>query len=268
MSTHIASQDASKVIATTSQAVQKLLQEGVSIQAFQEIINNAEYRSRLASLMKRRGAASESWLFERHEEHIQAQDIMGDNFLGLIEVFQCFGALTYEQVKAFEKIPFSTDVLEKYSGTHLLVADIGLSMMGINRKRERNYYWRGPDGFWFQTEGFASESSDACWRLIPKDVSRCSIDRRYEDQLSLLGDDEMIPTVRTLAYATVLLHYLRGERMWQNIYVRTGTVPEYDPTRRVSIGFFGKVLSVNGSHFDKYFYCDVGIAPEIKPDLS
>ena len=136
----IASQDAAKVVACTSQCMHHLLKLGLTLQDAQAVINDPKLRERVMMFWKNQGTmpGMELTVVET-ESQKQAREIFGSNFLGLPEVFKYFSTVfTEEQVNALARLPFSREQLESLKETHVLVADLGLSILQVCA-RENNY---------------------------------------------------------------------------------------------------------------------------------
>ena len=150
----------------------------------------------------------------------RAQKIMGQNFFGIEQAIQHFGIIpSAKQLAVLVEIPFTEEVLKKCKYTHILVAVFPLSMIQVRSKtteKEKLFY----DQDWYDQEKFAHKKGKIIWRLIRKTPVDNSINKNWNEQQSLLKQDEYTPTGQTMTY-TVMGHYLAtGERLFKHIYVR------------------------------------------------
>jgi hypothetical protein len=167
----------------------------------------------------------------------EAHDIMGRNFLGTKEVEEHFGGLSREQEEALSIIPFSQETLESCKDTHILVADIGLSIMDIKELEKCKALFRNQD--WHKKEFFAKRTQDPSWRLIRRTPVENSFDKNWEEQQTLLDSQtEEVPLVRQVVYTTILHFLVTEERLFRIPRVRTLDVDLFD--NHVVVGDFDK----------------------------
>jgi hypothetical protein len=189
---------------------------------------------RLAHLIKHKEPMPEEPLSLTQEE---ARDIMGRNFLGTEEVKKYFGELTSEQQEAFSIIPFPKETLESCKDTHILVADIGLSIMDLKKLEKCKGLFR--DQTWYEKYSFAKRTPEPSWRLIRKTSVENSLNKSWEEQQALLDHQtDEVPLTRQIIY-TIILHFLAtGERLFRTSHVRTSDVDSLGD--HVSVGEFDK----------------------------
>jgi hypothetical protein len=208
---------------------------------------------RLAHLIKHKEPMPE----EREMTEQYAREIMGRNFLGTKEVEEHFGELSPEQEEALSIIPFSKETLEECKDTHILVADIGLSIMDI-RKLEKckglfNKYNQ------YETEDFAKHTDQPSWLLIRKTPVKNSFNKTWKEQQLLLDHQtDGIPLARQVVY-TIFLHFLTTrERLFGTCLTRTFDVDSGD--YHVVIGDFCRNVLTVFSWNDGFNYSNIGVS--------
>lgn len=202
--------------------------------------------------------------FTESEHHAVARDIMGKNFLGIPESCRYFGVTpTFEDLDALKEIPYRWQTLRGCRDTHVLVADFGLSILQIRYRVERRLFYSYSNA-WYNIEAFVKENSKPQWRLIRKSEVDGSISKNLQEQKELLSDTEEVPTARAMVYVIILIYLAKGERMLENMYVRTRSV-DFDNTS-VHVGsFYLSGLSIE--HLSGGLGKDgLGVASARKPD--
>jgi len=173
--------------------------------------------------------------FEPTTNQKRAREIMGRNFFGVEEAIKHFGVNpTRQQLAALSEIPFSEAVLEQSKNTHVLVAVFPFSILEIRGKVDSKLFY---DQSWYNKQSFAKECGEVNWQLILKTPVPDSTYKNWQEQLALLNKDYGVPTAQVMVY-TIIGHYLAtGERLFENIYVRTSFVGSGG--HRVVVGDFG-----------------------------
>jgi len=173
--------------------------------------------------------------FEPTTSQKRAREIMGKNFFGVEEAIQYFGVNpTYTQTLVLSEIPFSEEVLQKAKDTHVLVAVFPLSVLEIRGKVDSKLFY---DQSWYNKESFAKERGEASWQLVRKTPVDNSTSKNWQEQLTLINEEDEVPTAQVMVY-TIIGHYLAtGERLFEHIYVRTSSV--VSDGYRVRVGLFG-----------------------------
>jgi hypothetical protein len=164
---------------------------------------------------------------EREMTEQYAREIMGRNFLGTKEVEEHFGELSPEQEEALSIIPFSQETLEECKDTHILVADIGLSIMDLKKLEKCKGLFFDQD--WYEAEDFFKHTDQPSWRLIRKTPVEDSFFKSWKEQQALFNPQtDEIPFARQVIYTTIL-HFLgTRERLLKTGYVRTSSVVPHD----------------------------------------
>lgn len=150
----------------------------------------------------------------------RAREIMGRNFLGTEAVIRHFEiiSMTDEIVKAFSVIPFTEVVLAAAKNDHILVADFGISLLNV-RSRVKSGLFRNQD--FYNSFHWAKRSEAPQWRLIRRSVVYKSSSRPWDEQALLLQTDEVIPSVRQMAYVIMLNYLENNERLFAHTWART-----------------------------------------------
>ena len=170
--------------------------------------------------------------FEPTTSQKRVREIMGRNFFGVEEAIRHFGVNpTRQQAVALSEIPFSEATLEACKDTHILVAVFPLSILEIRGKSTLFY-----NQDWYEKEPFARDRGDAEWRLIRKTPVENSTNKTWQEQQTLLAENEETPTARLVIY-TITGHFLAtGERLFEKLYVRSSDVASGGD--RVRVGRF------------------------------
>ena len=166
----------------------------------------------------------------------RAREIMGRNMFGVEEAIQRFGVIpTSQQVAALSEIPFSEAVLQESKDTHILVAVFPPSILEIRGKvtGQRLFYEQD----WYNQQAFAKEKGETGWQLVAKTPVENSTKKNWDEQCSLLGENDEVPTAQVMTYTIIGHHLATGERLFECIYVRTSSV--VSEGLRVHVGHFG-----------------------------
>lgn len=159
-------------------------------------------------------------LIEEPENHKAARRTMAKNFLGIPEVAKAFGFVGPKAQAALVDIPFNEATLRSCRETHVLVADIGLSILDVRGRMKRGLF-RVYEKSWYNTENFAECTEKARWRLIRKTPVANSTSKDWNKQTALLVKNEEVPTARQVVYAIMLYLTKTDERLFERVCVRT-----------------------------------------------
>ena len=209
---------AARAIARGGECLRLLFKAGLSVDDLEAANDDVRFRLRLATFWLRRGIPVE---LKETESQQAARVIMGNNFLGLPEVAQYFGDLSEAQTADLAEVPFSEDILRACSKTHMLEADIGLSILDV-RQKARKLFYSSQD--WFKSEGFAQETDKPRWRLIRKTLVDNSTIKTWSEQQELIPQTDEVPSARQVVYMAILHFLSTGERLFEEFYVRTSSV--------------------------------------------
>lgn len=233
------------------------------------LLTSPRFSTTLAAAIRRRGgvdraidALLKEFELETSETPSQqtAREIMGSNMLGTLEVERYFGELTDEQREALEIIPFSEEMLKAVAKTHILVADVGLSLLDVRSKARKGLFYSQD---WFDNEEFAKRTETARWRLIRKSPVEGSFSKNWSEQQRLVNTEtDEIPSARQVVYTTILHFLATGERLFETCYVRTCDVDSLG--HHVDVGrFVGDGLGVD-DWYDTDRSDDLGVASSRK----
>ena len=187
----------------------------------------------------------------------EAAAIMGPAFHGVDALTRRFGTrLRAWEAKQLEIVPFSRELLEECSRTHVLVAGGGgTSIMDMRLAAPQVFYFNKA---WYADEEFANASVKRGWCLVRRDAVQGSTSKLWTEQEATMPEAEYIPPASTVVLA-VILHYLEtGERLMSALYVRTDDVDRTG--RRGSVGRFaehGLRIQSRGESLRDYY---VGVA--------
>ena len=150
----------------------------------------------------------------------QVREIMGKNFFGIEEAIRHFGVNpSKRQTAALAEVPFTEGVLESHKDTHILVAVFPLSVLDVRKVDNGPFYLSS--GGWYESEKFAKSKGKVGWQLVRKTPVEDSTSKNWDEQQALLGKDDETPTSQVMVY-TIIGHYkATGERLFENVYVRT-----------------------------------------------
>lgn len=191
----------------------------------------------------------------------QAREIMGDNLLGLPTAMQYFGSISPANMIALQQIPFDKETLKACSKTHILVADMGLSLLDVQQKARKGIFYEQD---WYDGQEFVKRTETAHWQLIRKTPFEGSVSKNWSEQQALINDQiNEIPSVRQVIY-TMILHFLStGERLFEEVFVRTCDVDSCG--NRVYVGGFDEDGLVVEYWVDHARSGRIGVASARKP---
>ena len=167
-------------------------------------------------------------------------------------------------------VPFSSELLDKYAGTHILIFTPASKEITINWFREQ--FGIDPakepcmyNQDWYLSEDFAAKASlDGKWHLIRKDVLE---DARAEQpgdiEQSLTG--EQFPTAVTCTFVFFAWWFLRGERLWKNDFVWCKDVDHNGD--RIYVGRYEDPTGVNKNGFNIHRHLSLNRAYSAAPEI-
>lgn len=170
------------------------------------------------------------------DSHIVARSIMGRNMFGVYDAVKHYRVdPSVEQIVHLAQVPFSEEVLKSCKDTHVLVAVFPMSILDIRGKVERKLFYSHDDA-WYNKQAFAKDKGEVGWQLVRKVPIADSTNKTWNEQQALLSKDEETPKAQVVVY-TIIGHFLAtGERLFENIYVRTSSVDS--DGHHVSVGYF------------------------------
>ncbi|MGC3971621.1 MAG: hypothetical protein QM775_31035 [Pirellulales bacterium] len=187
-----------------------------------------------------------------------ARAIMGKDFLGLQEVHAGFGiTYTAEQRWQLTTIPFTEATLRERKNTHVLVAGAPLSVNEI-RKLAADYF---DNSSWYNQEPFANHrKASVRWHLLRKEPVPDSCNRTYDDQVSLLQNEE-VPYACEVSYMVILYWLIHRWRLLPNVYVRCRD--EDSDSDHVDVGHFCSDGFIVGNYWNDRCNSCIGLASSV-----
>lgn len=173
------------------------------------------FAGRLATICHNNG-------FEPSSSQQRAREIMGKNMFGTEEAIKHFGINPSKRQLAYmAEVPYSEATLIACKDTHVAVAVFRFSGMEVREKVKSKKVFCKQD--WYDEQAFANEKGAFEWHLVRKTHVKDSTSKTWDEQQGLLSPDEETPTFQVLTY-TVIGHFLAtGEKLFENVYVRTSS---------------------------------------------
>ena len=196
----------------------KLEAAGLNEELAQKIIDSKgnDLAAKAVRLIKNGG-------FESSTSQERARNIMGRNFFGVKESIKHFVNPSRANTTAMSKVPFTEEVLKLCKDTHILVAVLPISILDIRGKVDRKLFY-SHKGSWYNQEDFAKDRGETDWHLVRKTPVPDSFSKNWDEQQALLDTSEKIPSARVLIYTIIGQYLATGERLFENIALRTSSV--------------------------------------------
>jgi hypothetical protein len=214
---------------------------GLDSNLAQKVIDSKDndLASKVVGLIEAGGfEAIDKSLTSLNPEWLRARELMGKNFFGVEEamaVWRAGSTPSAQELASLVKTPFSEEELARSKDTHILVADMGLSiveMKAIVKDKGRLFF----DQDWYHTQEFAKETAKITWHLVRKTPIPNSISKSWAEQQALISPAEEMPNARLMVLA-VISHFLAtGERLFERTYARCSDVASDDV--HVNVGLF------------------------------
>lgn len=209
--------------------LEKLEDAGLGTQEAQAIIESKDnmLARKVVAYIQRGG-------YDPSTNQKRAKEIMGENYLGPEDAMKHFGvSFTDKELVQLREIPFTEAELEACKKTHILFAGYPLSILDIRNKAKHLFYNQG----WYDNQAFAkNEKVNLQWYLIRKDEVPSSTSKTWQQQQSLLTDNETTPRASEVIYMVMLYCLVIGKRLFGNMYVRCSDLGSGG--RRVYVGYF------------------------------
>jgi hypothetical protein len=179
------------------------------------------------------------YVIEENDSQQKACAIMGRNFIGIGMVMRHFGVrLSDSELAAMATIPFSHKVLEACKDTHLLFPGYPFTILDVRDRGNAELFYADVDEAWYKDEKFANqERVDPRWYLMRRGPVSDSMDKNWQEQTALLTEGEVVPRACEVVYQTILTYLATGERLFEDVYVRTNDLGSGG--YRVRTGSFG-----------------------------
>ncbi|MDD3102398.1 MAG: hypothetical protein PHE59_04620, partial [Patescibacteria group bacterium] len=154
-----------------------------------------------------------------------AREIMKRNIFGIEEVIKHFHLHpTDEDLAILSQVPYSEKVLRVFKDSHILVVNYGESI--IDQRDLSPQFFYGSKNAWYNSEEFAKNPGKIGWNLIRKTEIPGSINKSWSDQMSLLRENEKVPTAQEFVNAIVAFSIL-GERLFKHRLLRVYDIDRY-----------------------------------------
>jgi len=191
-----------------------------------------------------------------------ASAVLGEDFISPEEVAKSRGGVVYtdDQLAQFGDTVPSQEVLEwcRDNG-YMVVAGPNRPMSMLEIRDIRSDYFYSQKGGWYAEQAFArSDKADTRWIMLRKKPVPESTSKNWNEQQTLLGNDEETPNVAEVVWCVTTYKAVRNIYLRSSIYVRTSSL--VSDGSHVGIGLFdAEGLHVNGWHDDNR--CDdIGLA--------
>jgi hypothetical protein len=173
-----------------------------------------------------------------------AREIMGLHFFGVDNAREYFGkeAMPHER-EYLSMVPWSSELLDSVSETHILVAVFPVSIMDLVERAGELF----SNDRWYGSKRFAHHRPRLGWRLVRKAAVPGSFMKSWGDQAALLQPDELMPSSQELVYTTIGHCLVTGEKLFQDTMVRA--LDFGSDHYHVHVGKFAEVLHIE-QHWD------------------
>ena len=191
---------------------------------------------------------------ERKISLIEAQKIMGNNFIGPVELESIKGMFPFCITTIIPEIPITSEELKKYSEDYILI--LGVTEMGdnvpLNILSMRNFFGIEPDTSqpcfynqdWYLSENFIQTTLENKWYLIKKDII---LSTRAELPESILKQKICFPSAILCAYTFFVYYFITGEYLWYHDFVWCADSDHNDD--RIYVGKYNDIDGINKNGF-------------------
>lgn len=168
----------------------------------------------------------------------EAAAIMGSNFYGIGQVEDKFGVkFTPKQRKLLSVVPFSAEVLKACAKTHILIPGFALSIMDVHARATDVFYSKNKPWYGEAEQRFATKTKVTVgWHLVRKTALPDSTSKSWSDQQLMVSVPNTIPPACLVVYTAILHFLVTGERIFQNVWVRTSDTSASGD--HVNVGFY------------------------------
>ena len=191
---------------------------------------------------------------ERKISLIEAQKIMGNNFIGPVELESIKGMFPLCITTIIPEIPITSEELKKYSEDYILI--LGVTEMGdnvpLNILSMRNFFGIEPDTSqpcfynqdWYLSENFIQTTLENKWYLIKKDII---LSTRAELPESILKQKICFPSAILCAFTFFVYYFITGEYLWYHDFVWCADSDHNDD--RIYVGKYNDIDGINKNGF-------------------
>jgi len=166
-----------------------------------------------------------------------ARRIMGDNYFGIEEAVQHFGAKPSTQdITTLSDIPFTGETLTQCKDSHVLVAVLPFSIEDIYAKVGPQFFCEG--SYCYGSNEVTADRGQAGWQLVRKALRPEWDWKTFAEQQVLLPKDERTAPTPTMVYAMVGHCLATGERLFPLQRVRCADRWPREGGRHWRVGFF------------------------------
>ncbi len=177
----------------------------------------------------------------------RAREIMKEGVFGVEEGLLHMNAKFRRfELAGFAEVPATDEELEEAKETHILVAVPSVSIVAMHGQVTKKNVYRA-DNTWHLKQAFAARLGLPGWRLVRKTAVPNSTSTAWHAQQSLLGPKDEVPSLRVLCYMMAGRYLQTGEKLFEDVWVRTSDV------------------NSGGSHIDVGFYSD-GVSVDVWSD--
>lgn len=158
----------------------------------------------------------------------EAQQVMGDNFIGFDVAQEYFGleleSLDQGEVNDLKAIPFSSTLLKSLRRSHILIFVPGMAIYDFPHQRSD---WSTSSvkleiGRWGH-QAYLNESVCYSWCLVQKGQLPESSNKPVEEHVTLLPPCAEVPRAQVLAYTTLSYYFKTGKVLFES-GIRTGSI--------------------------------------------
>ena len=230
----------------------------------ERINTSPEILARIARNMQHDG-------FEPSTSIVRAKEIMGDNFFGIPDMSRIFEFTpTPRQLAMLNTVPFRDTTLKACSKTHILIAVLPVSIVGMQKllasKDQRSYPLRfDTSGMWYAKHAFATTPNEIGWQLIRIAPVDGSFAMSFNQQRELLAEDEELLPAGILVYAMIghyeAYHSHHRERLFNNTTVRSADIDPEAENGPVYLGQVNRYIRI-WSAAENTVHPNVGIASQ------
>lgn len=250
----------------------KVCQEaGVPDQFFKKIISDPDARKtfvRFAQLTVSEGTEEEPTtlslrstqdmkaqrgeLYTEHDAQKRARAIMGENFIGLPEMFEYGGLQGRRTIQdlakissALREVPFDDDILRKYADSHILVAYPGVTIREMRDAAHESLFDQRDTDYLSRADFAQQLYGPPCWVLVSKEPMADSLDKTLLEQASVFSHGEDFVHINYLVYTVVMYYCMTGKRLLEYTSVRVnGYLPELADTYVFGHGEIGRGYTI------------------------